>query len=66
MSFQNNTCMRFSPGIRITVTSCVQGGSSCLLVACHAGHLDMVKYLCERGGEKLLMLMSKVSVCSHM
>ena len=29
--------------------------STCLHVACGAGHLDVVKYLCERGGEELLM-----------
>jgi hypothetical protein len=29
--------------------------STCLHVACGAGHLDVVKYLCERGGNELLM-----------
>ena len=38
----------------------VQAGRSCLHKACKAGSLEVVKYLCERGGEKLLMLTSNV------
>jgi hypothetical protein len=37
-----------------------QGGRSCLHLACEGGHLDVVKYLCERWGEALLMLTTKV------
>ena len=40
---------------------CVQNGWSCLHKACEKGHLDVVKYLCEHVGEKLLMLTDKVS-----
>ena len=39
----------------------VQNNASCLYIACQEGHLDVVKYLCERGGEKLLMLTTMVS-----
>ena len=39
----------------------VQNGASCLLAASQDGHLEVVKYLCERGGERLLMLTNQVS-----
>ncbi len=39
----------------------MQDGSTCLQVACAAGHFDMVRYLCERSGEKFLMLKNKVN-----
>jgi hypothetical protein len=39
-----------------------QNGASCLLIACQRGLLDVAKYLCERGGERLLMLTTDVSV----
>jgi hypothetical protein len=45
-------------------TSCIQEGSSCLHIASTRGHLELVKYLCERGGEVLLMLKNEVSVCA--
>jgi hypothetical protein len=38
----------------------VQNGWSCLLKASQNGHLDVVKHLCEVGGETLLMLTDKV------
>ncbi len=41
----------------------VQDGSSCLHFACSGGSLEIVKYMYELGGEKLLMLQSKVRVC---
>jgi hypothetical protein len=40
-----------------------QHGWSCLHQACEKGRLDVVEYLCERGGEALLMLQDKVCVC---
>jgi hypothetical protein len=43
--------------------SCTQRGESCLYAACEMGHLEVVKFLCERGGEALLMLTRIVSVC---
>ena len=46
----------------VCVCVCVQNGWSCLHVASHKGHVDVVKYLCAQGGEKLLMLTSDVSV----
>ncbi len=44
---------------------CVQNGSTCLMQASSGGHLDVVKYLHEAGGEKLLMVADKVSACSY-
>jgi len=41
----------------------VQDGTSCLHFACSGGSLEIVKYMYELGGEKLLMLQSKVRVC---
>ena len=38
----------------------VQNGWSCLTRASRNGHLDVVKHLCEVGGETLLMLTHKV------
>jgi hypothetical protein len=38
-----------------------QNGSSCLDSACIEGHMDVVKYLCERGGQELLMFQDMVS-----
>ncbi len=38
----------------------MQDGASCLLKACENGHVGVVKYLCEQGGEELLMLTDKV------
>jgi hypothetical protein len=37
-----------------------QRGWSCLMVAAHSGHLEVVKYLVEVGGKELLMLVDKV------
>jgi hypothetical protein len=37
-----------------------QDGRSCLLEASRKGHIEVVKYLCELGGEKLLMLTNEV------
>ncbi len=44
--------------------ACVQDGWSCLLAACQEGHLDVAKYLCEVGGERLLTLTANVSTVS--
>jgi hypothetical protein len=41
-----------------------QDGESCLIWACGGGHWDIAKYLCELGGEKLLMLQSKARMCA--
>ena len=38
---------------------------SCLYTACQHGYMNIVKYVLERGGEKLLMLATKVSVCCY-
>ncbi len=38
----------------------MQEGVSCLLRAANNGHLDVVKHLCEVGGERLLMLTQEV------
>ena len=40
-----------------------QIGHTCLHTACKNGHVDVAKYLCERGGERLLMLTMNVSHC---
>ncbi len=42
-------------------TWCMQLGWTGLLIACQDGHLEVVKYLCETGGEKLMMKPDKVS-----
>ena len=47
-----------------SVRSCVQNGWSCLFIASHNGHLDVAKYLCEVGGERLLTLTDNVSAVS--
>jgi hypothetical protein len=39
----------------------MQLGWTGLLIACQDGHLEVVKYLCETGGEKLMMKPDKVS-----
>ncbi len=39
----------------------MQDGWSCLHIASFHGHLDVVEYVCEVGGERLLMLSDKVS-----
>ncbi len=39
----------------------MQDGQSCLIWASKGGHLDVVKYLYERGRKELLMKMDKVS-----
>ena len=52
----------------IVMCACVQDGWSCLLIASVNGHSEVVKYLCERGGERLLMLtpnVSEVYACKH-
>jgi hypothetical protein len=43
----------------------VQFGTSCLLVACSSGHVDVAKFLLEQGGERLLMLVHNVSCSEH-
>ncbi len=40
----------------------VQDSSTCLYMACHNGHLEVVKYLCNLGGDELLGLTQKVSL----
>ena len=40
-----------------------QDGTSCLHFACSGGSLEIVKYMYELGGEKLLMLTPQVRVC---
>ena len=40
-----------------------QDGRSCLTWACEGGRLDIAKYLCELGGEEMLMRQSKVRMC---
>ncbi len=39
-----------------------QEKETCLIVASWKNNLDVVKYLCERGGDKLLMQADNVSV----
>jgi hypothetical protein len=34
-------------------------------MASQNGHLEVVRYLCERGGEKLLMMTENVSFCAR-
>jgi hypothetical protein len=38
-----------------------QCDETCLMTAAGEGNLDVVEYLCEFGGEKLIMLQNKVS-----
>jgi hypothetical protein len=38
----------------------VQKGWPCLMVAVWEGHLEIVKYLVEVGGKRMLMLVDKV------
>jgi hypothetical protein len=43
-----------------------QEGFSCLHNACETASLDVVKFLCESGGEKLVMLQNMVrGLCCH-
>jgi hypothetical protein len=42
-------------------TICLQEGYRSLCAACESGHLLTARYLCNRGGEELLMLTQKVS-----
>jgi hypothetical protein len=51
-------------GCVMSVRACVQDGWSCLLIASEKGHLDVAKYLCEVGGERLLTLTQNVSALS--
>jgi hypothetical protein len=48
---------------KLCIYSClslhVQGGSSCLAIASHSGHVEVVKYLCALGNEKLMTLRDK-------
>ena len=42
-------------GVRVCLR--VQGGWSCLLIACQKGHLEVVKYLCSlKQGKELMCL----------
>ncbi len=43
----------------------IQMGQSCLQYACMMGHLEVVKYLCDRGGKELVMRTTPV-VCTCM
>ncbi len=38
----------------------VQDGQSGLHIACKHAHMDLVEYLCEVGGDKLLVLSDRV------
>ncbi len=51
--------------LRSVRLACVneQDGRSCLTWACEGGHLDIAKYLCELGGEEMLMRQSEVRMC---
>ncbi len=40
----------------------LQNGVSSLVIASQIGHLDVVKYLCEIGGKKLILLANDVSM----
>ena len=40
----------------------VQNGGSCLHIACQQGHLSVVQYLYQQGGQALLMLTMNVSL----
>jgi hypothetical protein len=48
--------------MRLRVTE--QLNKSCLHYACTAGHLDVVEYLCDHGGNDFLVLRDSVS-CLH-
>jgi hypothetical protein len=43
---------------------CTQDGDTCLHTACQWGHLDIVKRLCEVGGEALVLQANDVSVAA--
>jgi hypothetical protein len=47
-----------------SVLACLQHGRSCLYIASKQRQLDVAKYLCEVGGERLLTLASNVSAVS--
>ncbi len=49
-----------------SVRACSQMDLSCLMVACEAGHLDVVKHLCEVGGERLLTFTNVVSAAVNL
>jgi len=51
--------------ICVCVCVCVQQGLSCLLMAAQQGHLEVVKYLCENGGDELLVWRDQVSMCMY-
>ena len=50
--------------VNLTKNVDLQEGASCLFVASEKGHLDIVKYLCKKGGKQLLML-SKIVGFTH-
>ena len=39
----------------------MQTGDTCIVPAIQKGDLEMVKFLCEAGGEELMMLQNEVS-----